>query len=382
MVIGIDIRNIGKKRTGDEVVFFNLVKNLAEIDQDNHYLLFTDITNQEILETIKKDLNISDKNNFQIISLKTKNKFSWNFWTLPQYLRKNPVDIYLTQYITPWFVPKKIKIITIIHDVNYLVYPRSINIIDWFFMKTLIPVSIRRSSKVLGVSKFTRDEIIKYYKTKGNKTDYIYNAVSNDFLRQDISAEKIAIVRKKYNLPDKYVLYLGTLQPRKNIPILIEAFRAYLSSKDTQDNMKLVLVGGKAHNYDQKIDELIKKYNLEEKIVLPGFIDEEDKAAVMAGAQVFCFPSLYEGFGIPILEAMSVGAPVVASAIDPHKEVAGEAALFFDPSSLEALAKILAELATNQKMREHLIEKGKEQVQKFSWKNTAERMRDIFLGLK
>ena len=133
MIIGIDIRNIGKKRTGDEVVFFNLTKTLAKIDMENEYKLFTDIIDTTVLQYIGVSLGIDNKKNFKIISLKTKNKFTWNFWTLPKYLRKNLVDIYFTQYITPWFVPKKIKIATIIHDISFNFYPQFIKFWDLFF---------------------------------------------------------------------------------------------------------------------------------------------------------------------------------------------------------------------------------------------------------
>ena len=139
MKIGIDIRNIGKKRTGDEAVFFNLTKNLALIDDRNDYKLFTDIVDGNKILEIKNNLGIADKSNFEIISLKAKNRFVWNFWILAKYLRKNPVDIYLTQYITPWFVPRKIKILTIIHDISFNFYPQFIKFSDLFFLKKLIP---------------------------------------------------------------------------------------------------------------------------------------------------------------------------------------------------------------------------------------------------
>ena len=126
MKIGIDIRNIGKKRTGDEVVFFNLVKNLAQIESQNEYHLFTDIIKEVELSEIKKSLNIADKKNFKVIPLKCPNKFVWNAWTLPQYLKKNPVDVYHTQYIVPFFVSQKIKIITTIHDVSFNAFPELI----------------------------------------------------------------------------------------------------------------------------------------------------------------------------------------------------------------------------------------------------------------
>jgi len=133
MRIGIDIRNIGKKRTGDEAVFFNLVKNLAELDNNNEYLLFTDILDENTLNEIKNRLDIESKKNFQIISLPTANKFTWNAWTLPQYLKKNPVDIYHTQYILPFLASKSIKLVTTIHDVSFNAYPEMIKITDLFF---------------------------------------------------------------------------------------------------------------------------------------------------------------------------------------------------------------------------------------------------------
>lgn len=376
MKIGIDIRNIGKKRTGDEVVFFNLTKNLARLDSQNRYSLFTDITDSETLEKIRVDLEIKHNKNFELISLKCKNRFLWNFWTLPKHLRKNPVDIYLTQYITPWFVPKRIRIVTIIHDISFKIFPKFIGKSDLFFLNWLIPVSLRRADKIVGVSRFTRDEIIKHYQINPGKVDWMHNAVSEDFLSQDISFEKISSTRKKYSLPKKYILYIGTLQPRKNIPTLIEAY-AYLPKSDTQ-SIKLVIAGGKGINYDKLIDETIEKYNLEKNVIMPGFIDEEDKAAILAGAEIFCFPSMYEGFGIPILESMSVGTPVIASKITPHEEISGKAAIFFNPHISNELSQKMAEILKNKILRDSFSTKGKKQSAEFSWQKSAQKILEKF----
>lgn len=377
MKIGIDIRNIGKKRTGDEVVFFSLTKSLAIIDAENEYKLFTDITDLETLNVIKKDLGIINKNNFEIISLKSRNKFCWNIRVLPGYLRHHPVDAYLTQYITPFFVPKKIKVMTIIHDVSFKVYKQFIKKSDLFFLNLLIPRSLKRADKIIAVSRFTRDEIIKAYKVDPEKVDWIHNAVADDFLNADLSEEKLKNVREKYKLPEKYILYLGTLQPRKNIPALIEAF-----NKIDKFDIKLVVAGGRGHNFDRKIDETIEKYNLQNKIIFPGFIDEEDKPALMKLAEIFVFPSFYEGFGIPILEAFAVGTPVIASNISPHKEIAEYAALYFNPENFQDLAKIMNSLLSDENLRQNLIQKGSEQAKKFSWEKTAEKMLNIFQGIK
>lgn len=372
MKIGIDIRNVGKKRTGDEAVFFGLVKGLVEIDSLNNYKLFTDIDNIETLEDIKKRLGINNKNNFKIVSLKTANKFTWNFWTLPKYLRQNPVDIYLTQYITPFFVPKGIKIATVVHDISFNFFPQHIKFSDLFFLKLLIPISLRRADKIIAVSQFTRDEIIKYYKVVEDKVGYIYNAVSEEFLKQASDVNK---VRERYKLPEKYILYLGTLQPRKNIPALI---RAYNEIRDKIAGVKLVLAGGKgAHNYDQEIDRVIRELKLEAEVIFTGYVAEEDKAAIFAGAQLFVFPSLYEGFGIPILEAMGRQVPVLLSDIPVHHEVAGEAASYFNLNSLADFSEKMYTTIVNEEMREKLKNLGLQRAEFFSWKKTAEKLLEI-----
>ncbi len=380
MQIGIDIRNIGKKRTGDEAVFFNLVKNLALIDAENSYQLFTDICDLKILEKIKSNLGIKDKPNFEIISLGNKNKFTWNFWTLPNYLRANPIDLYLTQYITPFFVSRKIKIFTIVHDVSFCVFPRMIKFSDLFFLRALIPLAMRRADKIIAVSEFTQNEIIKYYKINPKKVTHIHNAVADDFLRQTFSQSDLEAIRQKYALPQKFILYLGTLQPRKNLPVLIEA---YAKIKKQLPGVRLVLAGGKSHNYDPKIDAVVQDCKLDkDEVIFPGFIAEEDKKAVMLLATIFCFPSLYEGFGIPILEAFSAKLPCVVSEILPHQEVAGDAALYFMPNNCDELAQKLLEIVQKDGIKERLLSQEAERLKLFSWAKTAKKVLNIFEKLE
>jgi len=380
MKIGIDIRLIGKKRTGDEVVIFNLVKNLALIDSKNEYILLTDADGKEQLKQINNRLGIKNKTNFKIVSLPACNRFAWNFWTLPRYLRKDPVDIYHTQYITPWFVPKKIKIVTIIHDISFNFFPQLVGFLDLVFLKTLIPISFKRADKIIAVSQFTRDEIIRFYKINPDKIDYVYNSISDEFLTDKISEERLIEIRKKYNLPEKFILYIGTLQPRKNIPQLIEAFGRI---KDKLKDYKIVICGNKkASNYDKKIENSIKINNLEIDIIFPGFIDENDKKTVFGLAHVFAYPSLYEGFGIPVLEAMSQKVPVLVSDIPSLKEIAGTGASYFDTASIDDFSQKLYDICINNKLREELIRSGKERISFFSWKKSAEKMLAIYEKLQ
>jgi len=234
----------------------------------------------------------------------------------------------------------------------------------------------------LAVSQFTQNEIIKYYKIDPKKTDWFYNSISENFLGQDTSEEKIKSVRNKYKLPEKYILYIGTLQPRKNIPALIEAFALLKLESIMKDNpIKLVIAGGKGHNYDKLIDKLIKKNNLAKDVFFPGYIDEEDKAALIKGADIFISPSFYEGFGLPIIEAMSLGVPIIVSDIPPHREIACDSALFFNPKVSGELAQKLRELLNNSIERSSLSEREIVQSQKFSWEESARKILGVFSKL-
>lgn len=380
MKIGIDIRNIGKGRTGDEVVFFNLVREFSLLDDKNQYLLLTD-------RTVEKDPRLQDeikrlslRSNFQVVSLGEEgiNRFVWNFWSLPRFIRQEGLDIYHTQYIVPFFVPRKTKIVTIVHDVSFRAYPEMIKFLDRLFLGILIPISLKRADLVLGVSRFTSQEIERFYHLPEKKIGWIHNAVSEELAAQEESAGEEIRLREKYSLPQKFIFYLGTLQPRKNLPMLIRSF-SRLAEKDPE--LRLVLAGGRGYNFDGVIDEVVQKLGIEDKVFFPGFISDTDKMHLFRMATVFCFPSLYEGFGIPILESFAAGTPVVASRIPPHIEVAGEAALLFDIRKPESLDKNLKEALYDEAARQRLRERGRERLKEFSWQKTAEKMLEYYQKL-
>lgn len=378
MRIGIDIRLIGKQRTGDEVYFFNLVKNLAEIDRrgltstKNEYFLYTDrdpAKYRDLRDEIEK-LKLTD--NFKIIFINSLNRFWWNCWALPNYLKKNPVDIFHTQYIAPFRLPKNIKLVLTIHDISFNFFPQYIKKTDLFFLKKLLPRSIRRADKIITVSESERKNIIDFYKLPPEKVDFTYNGVDFGKFNKKFSPEEIEKIKLSYKLHvSRYMLYIGTFQPRKNIPVIIE------SIKDL--DIKLVLAGNRnAHNFDRRIDEGIEKYNLQDKVIFPGWIDEEDKPALLQAADCFVFPSLYEGFGIPIIEAMAAGIPVVCSDIPVLREISGDAALFCDPKNSQSFAENISKILDDENLRNNLIEKGRNAAQKYSWQKTAEKTLEIY----
>jgi glycosyltransferase involved in cell wall biosynthesis len=419
MRIGIDIRNIGKKRTGDEMVFFHLVKHLALLDgvrdvpgkssgglltspaptsyvggkatekgaseglsssiAENEYVLFLDDRSREEVERIAESLGVVGLKNFRFVTLGARNKFDWNLWVLPRYLRRHPVDVYHTQYILPFFVPSRIKIVTHVHDVSFCAYPEYIHWKDRLFLGLLIPRSLRRADKIVAVSEFTKAEIEKYYGVPPEKIAVVPNALGEDFENVRISDEQVRAVKEKYRLPSEFILYLGTLQPRKNVPALIGA---YARMRERLPDIGLVLAGNRSgHNFDPKIDEVVRRHGLEGKVTFPGYVDQADLPALMRAAHVFAFPSLYEGFGIPLLEAMSQGVPVVASDIPCLREVGGEAVSYVPSQNLVEFSEILYNASIDSQLRERMVRDGLARIGRFSWRKSAERLRTLYGSL-
>lgn len=370
MRIGIDIRNIGRKRTGDEVVFLNLVRELSVIDTVNEYRLFIDTRTDGELEHIADRLGISGKSQFQFVRLPAKNKFDWNAVYAPRAIAEESLDVYHTQYITPFFVSRRTRIVTHIHDVSFKAFPQLISPIDRMFLSLLLPSSLRRADGIVAVSEFTKSEILKYYSfVSPEKVAVVPNAVDPEFASR-ASEGGLQRARSKYSLPDTYILYVGTLQPRKNVPFLLESFARV---REQLPEMSLVLVGNRrGHHVDPRINGVVTALGLESSVVFPGFIDAEDLPSVMWGATAFVYPSLYEGFGIPALEAMSVGVPVLASDIPPFREACGDAVMFSDPTNIAAFSDSLYTVSTlKESARAALIQKGIDRSGVFSWKRSA-----------
>lgn len=391
MKIGIDIRSIGANRTGDEVYVLNLVRALARIDSFNQYFLFSDKSKQE-LDELKKSIFFDGKlgGNFSLVSILPRNKAFWTFFALPLYLMKNPVDILHVQYIVPFLLPIKAKIVTTIHDISFNFFPQHIKGSDLFFLKTLIPLSLKKAKKIIGVSDFTVQSIISYYYLDKNKVITVKNGGASADFFQKISEEKKEKIREKYSLKKNYLLSVGTLQPRKNIPFLMKAFinfKIKYAGKKEVDDLILAIGGNrKAVNFDKEIEktekEILKKHpELAEKIKFLGFIPQEDLPALYQTAEIFCFPSLYEGFGLPLLEAMASGVPVLCSNSSCFPEIAGDGAEFFLQNDQKDFTKKLFSLIIEKEKKSQLILKGNKIVKEFSWERCAKETLEVYGSL-
>lgn len=373
--IAIDIRLLGKRRTGDEMVFRHLTRGVLALDRENRYLLLTDETDRGRLTTLYHELDIVGRENVEIITLSGRNRFAWNLLSVPRFLMRQRIDVFHTQYILPLFVPSRTRVILHIHDVSFRAMPWMIGWKDRFFLSALIPHALRRADTVIVPSQFTRDEIVGYYGVGSDKIAVVPNALGEGFDREATDAE-VAAARERYGLPERYIVAVGTLQPRKNLPLLIRAVAA-LRERDL--SLQLVLVGNRAgHHFDSEIDHAIAETSLGDAVVFPGFVAAGDLAAVVRGALVYAFPSRYEGFGIPLLEAMSQGVPVAASDIPCLREVAGEAAVYFDPLRVDTCAEILYTLTIDSDLRSRLIGAGKSCIARYSWERSAQLLAEIY----
>lgn len=366
-IVGIDIRLIGKQRTGDEVVFFNLTRALLQEGKGQFYFhLFTHETEETKLIELRAQLECLGREDVKFVSVAFgRNRFLWNMLALPLQLFRQPVDIYHTQYIAPLFLPSRVKLVTHIHDVSFAAHPEWIAPKDRFFLHLLIPRSLRRSHKIIVPSQFTKNEIETYYPYTNGKVSIIPNAVGREWM-DPVSAEEIQKVQKEYVLPERYIIASGTMQPRKNIPLLIEAWANRPAELQV---VGLVLTGNR---FGHHVDARLHDSQVIEKIIFPGYVDLDTLRVLVKGASVSVFPSLYEGFGIPLLEAFVSRVPVLASRIPPFKEVGGGAFLAFDPLNIDEIKKNLYSLLIDRDAQKRLIQAGEERLKLFSWEKSAE----------
>ncbi len=371
--IAIDIRLIGKNRTGDETVFRNLVRAVLELDRTDLFLLLTDRADEESLKSIRTRLGTNGQlpENAEIVSLQATNRFIWNLIAVPMFLLRRKIDVFHTQYILPSFIPRRTRVVTHIHDVSFRAFPEYVGFSDRLFLSVFIPRTMRRSDILVAPSQFTRDEIVSLYGVTEERIAIVPNAVDPSFLVEPTDPDLVR-TKNANEVPETFILSVGTMQPRKNIPLLVRAFARI--RKDIP-GLKLVLVGGKGgRHYDTAIDDAIREENLGDAVIFPGYVPQEDMPALYALARALCFPSRYEGFGIPLLEAFAAGTPVSASDIPPFHEVGEESALYFDPENLASCAESLYTLLIDENVRRRCERSGKDRLMKYSWTASAKEI--------
>jgi glycosyltransferase involved in cell wall biosynthesis len=303
-----------------------------------------------------------------VVSPVARHPILWRWWynvKVPVVVRKYKADIFVSAD-SFCSLTARVPQCLVLHDLSFLHYPGFIKKSHLRFYKKYIPRFLQKARSVATVSEFSKNDIISTYKTTDTKIDVVYSAAKDIF--KPVSFEKKMAVKEKYTEEKEYFLYVGAIHPRKNLMNLLKAFSLF--KKRQQSNMKLVIAGRLAW-LNEGFVESIKTYKYRDDVVLTGYIEETELVDLTASAWALVYPSLFEGFGVPVLEAMKCEVPVLTSSGTSMQEIAGNAAAYFDATDIKDIADKMMLVYRDETFRKKLIENGKTISQQYSWDITA-----------
>ena len=371
MNIGFDINEANiSQRVGVNQVAYNVFCHMANNISDGDKLIA--LSKERPLPDMPAG---NEKLNYEIFG----GKRAWVLTSLTKRLwaGKPKIDVLFSpSHYAPLFAP--LKQVIYLMDMSFELFGTEyFTSYDINQLKRWTPLSVKKAKKVITISNFSKNEIIRLYKTNPDKIEVVYPAFDKTIYHSKVPKTKILSVKKKYGINGSYLLYWGTLQPRKNIVRLIEAF-----AKVQAPRLKLVICGKKGWLYDQILDTA-KKLGISDRVIFTGFTPNEDLPGLIKGSRAFVLPSLYEGFGLPPVEAQAVGTPVVVSRVSSLPEVVGESGIYIDdPTSIEDIQKgIEKALSLSKTERALVIKAGKENSKRFDWDLSAKRIIEILKSI-
>lgn len=343
---------------------YSLLTNLLKIDPKNNYSILLPKNNQ------------SDLVFLPILNRLTMKREYYKYLPYDAERLSGRFDLYHeTNYIPRHFSGKKVVTIC---DMSCKIFPEYHPIHRTLRFK-LFENRMRNVDRIITISENSRQEIINLLKVPEDRVAVTYLGASNEYKPLTITVEQILQLKALYNIPDQYVLYVGTVEPRKNLNRLIEAFHIF-KQESHHPEVKLVIVGGKGWLYD-KIFSRIKELKMEKDIIFTGYVQDEYLPFLYNLALAFIYPSIYEGFGLPPLEAMSCGTPVISANTSSIPEVVGDAGLLIDPYNINEIAGALLQVIQSNSLRSEMSRKGLEQAGKFSWEKCASETLKIYSEL-
>jgi glycosyltransferase involved in cell wall biosynthesis len=376
MKVLIDCTQIARKKAGVGVYAFNMIRELIRVcpSPDWHLYLLVQDDDSDLLGKQHANVTVIPVRSklFRILPL----RFLLEQIYIPYLSHKLGVDVvHSLHYSFPLF-PMRAKKVVSIHDMTVFLMPEMHVLIKKYYFRFFIRASARRNDDIslIFVSRSALDdyrELFPYAKTNNH---VVLLGRSTKF-HPELDPEQVARAQHRYGIVAPYLLFVGTIEPRKNLVRLVQAFSdlSVVSPEST-----LIIAGMKGWQYED-LFALVKQRGLEEKVRFLGFIDEAEKPFLIKGAQVFVYPSLYEGFGIPVLEALSCGTPTLTSNISAMPEVAGDAAVLVDPKNLDDIRRGLQLLMTDASLRATLAQRSVKRAGMFDWRKTASQTRDVYL---
>jgi len=362
--IGIDARKLHDYGIGTYIR--NLLRELAGIDQESEYVLVTRPQDVAVAATLGP--------NFRAVADSSKPYSLAEQVSIPLTVRRERMDLFhATHYVLPALTPS--KTVVTIHDCIHLMFPEYLpSRLGYGYARASLYTAAHKSNRIFTVSEQSKRDILKFFKVPADKIVVTPNAIDTR-LSAAPTDEHVLQTRERYQLSHSYLLYVGNIKPHKNLERLIEAF--HLVRSEGRGELELLIIGDEISKM-QPLRRAIHKYDIHRYVRFLGYVPETTLAVLYRLASVIVFPSLYEGFGLPPLEAMAAGTPVVTSNVSSLPEVVGDAAILVDPYSPEAIAHGILTVLRSTHLREDLRRRGLKRAQEFSWARSVRRVRDVY----
>ncbi len=372
MRIGLDASALVKEAAGIGQWITHVIDNLMKLDKENEYFLFT-------YDEIKIPYKLND--NWQIVYYGGEKKKQLRYLThMPKLLRQYKIDVFVgTRHYLPPFNKRRVKYLAIVHDLIPLYMPELFTKEHKLRFKIFTDICKHQAHEIVAVSNATKNDVIKYMKFDESKIHVVYEA-ANPIFNTDKNTEAIQQTMDRYNIDSKYILCLSTVEPRKNMLRTIKAYEKCILNNNLP--YKLVIVGGSGWNNGEIYDYVQSHENLKPHVIFTGYVSYDDVKNIYANASLFIYASLCEGFGLPILEAMQSGIPVITSNVSSMPEVAGDACELIDPYDIDALESAITKVLSSDEIQSQMVEKGLEQAAKFSWEKCAKEILDIIKNMR
>ena len=365
MKIGISVLTAGRNAGGPETYEVELVRNLERLDRKNQYYVYcTD-------EFAVRAIGVQQEN-FCYRLLRPSSRWLSVSLSLPVLMLKDQVELLHATFAPPLFLFK--PLVYTVHCVSSIVHPEFYpNGVRWR-LNRLLRMGIAKAKHIISVSASTQRHLQELFQVPKDRITIVYNGVRSIFTPVP-PQEALQSLAGRLKIRDPYFLYVGKLETRKNVKRILQAYARYRKVSGRQE--RLVLVGRRSASFPE-IDEMILALGIKDQVVLPGYVPSNDLPLLYSAAKMFVFPSCWEGFGIPILEAMACGAPVLTSNRTSMPEIAGDAAFLVDPESVEEIAEGMAHVASSTSLRSKLIERGFERAKAFTWDDCARQTLEVY----
>ncbi len=363
MRILIDAHMVGECESGNERYIFNLIKALVAISPPAEFIVAA--SHPEAFDDVLKS-----QKSWQVAPVSAP---AWRRlgYELPLLARQRKADLmHVTYAAPPW---PGCKVVTTVHDVSFKPHPEWFSRRDQLVLRVGVGVTLAMGAEVLTISEYTHSEIIRFYGVAGSRIHVAHLAGDSCFKACPCDGDQGSLIQLGVRCP--YVLAVGNLQPRKN---LIRLLQAVASVKREHGVTFQLVIAGKAQWRESDVSSEVRRLGLEQDVLFPGYVSDQILAVLYRYATVFVYPSLYEGFGLPVLEAMACGTPVVTSRCTSIPEVAGDAAIMVDPANTVELSSAVGRILTDSLLAASLCEKGLKQAARFTWERTARQTWDVY----